>query len=82
MRPAQVEITEGQQMCAICSDVGNGVHFGVITCEGCKVRLFELLLLEDELIATSKSVNTCHYFKSHRLETAATLVSLKLDIAV
>ena len=57
MRPAQVEITEGQQMCAICSDVGNGVHFGVITCEGCKVRLFELLLLEDELIATRMWAN-------------------------
>jgi len=40
VRPAQVEISEGQQMCAICSDVGNGIHFGVITCEGCKVRFF------------------------------------------
>lgn len=49
VRPAQVEITDGQQMCAICSDVGNGIHFGVVTCEGCKVRLFELILLEIEL---------------------------------
>jgi len=51
VRPAQVEITEGQQMCAICSDVGNGIHFGVITCEGCKVRSLELLPFEAELTA-------------------------------
>jgi len=56
VRPAQVEITEGQQMCAICSDVGNGIHFGVITCEGCKVRSLELLLFEDEF-----TMCVCHY---------------------
>lgn len=45
VRPAQVEIIEGQQLCAICSDVGNGIHFGVITCEGCK-KFFRRGLVE------------------------------------
>jgi len=26
-------------MCAVCNDVANGIHFGALTCEGCKVRL-------------------------------------------
>ena len=59
MRPAQVEITEGQQMCAICSDVGNGIHFGVITCEGCKVSSFQVVLFEDEL---NWNVYACEHF--------------------
>lgn len=46
VRPAQVEISEGQQMCAICSDIGNGIHFGVITCEGCKVRSRQVILFK------------------------------------
>ena len=29
--------TEGQQICTVCHDVANGVHFGVVSCEGCKV---------------------------------------------
>ncbi len=40
-RPAKVELTEGQQLCVVCSDVANGVHFGAITCEGCKVFIRE-----------------------------------------
>lgn len=38
VRPAQVKLNEGQQLCVVCSDVGNGVHFGALTCEGCKVK--------------------------------------------
>lgn len=37
-RPERVEAAEGQQLCAVCGDVANGVHFGVVSCEGCKVR--------------------------------------------
>ena len=25
-------------LCEVCSDIANGVHFGVPTCEGCKVK--------------------------------------------
>jgi len=25
--------------CAVCLDVGSGFHYGVYTCEGCKVRM-------------------------------------------
>jgi len=38
VRPTKVEISEGQLLCVVCNDIGNGVHFGAVTCEGCKVR--------------------------------------------
>ena len=37
VHPAYVTATEGQQICTVCHDVANGVHFGVVSCEGCKV---------------------------------------------
>ena len=40
VRPPQVTLSEGQQACVVCGDVGNGIHFGAVTCEGCKVRAF------------------------------------------
>ena len=36
-RPSQVHLIEGQQLCVVCLDLANGVHFGAVTCEGCKV---------------------------------------------
>ena len=39
VRPMHVQLHEGQHMCAVCNDVANGIHFGALTCEGCKVRL-------------------------------------------
>ena len=38
VRPVHVQATEGQQLCVVCKDIGNGIHFGAVTCEGCKVR--------------------------------------------
>jgi len=35
-----VEISEGQLLCVVCNDIGNGVHFGAVTCEGCKVSIY------------------------------------------
>ena len=32
-----VQLHEGQHLCAVCNDVANGIHFGALTCEGCKV---------------------------------------------
>ena len=39
---------EGQQACVVCCDIANGVHFGAITCEGCKVG--------DELVPVRRPV--------------------------
>jgi len=39
VRPAQVQLSAGQQLCVVCHDVANGIHFGAITCEGCKVSI-------------------------------------------
>lgn len=36
VRPLHVEASEGQQLCVVCQDIGNGIHFGAVTCEGCK----------------------------------------------
>ena len=49
VRPMHVQLHEGQHMCAVCNDVANGIHFGALTCEGCKVcsmsiKLYHLLL--------------------------------------
>lgn len=35
-RPECVAAQEGQQLCAVCGDIANGIHFGAVTCEGCK----------------------------------------------
>ncbi|KAL8608283.1 hypothetical protein ACOMHN_042150 [Nucella lapillus] len=35
-KPEAVVPEEGQVLCQVCSDIANGVHFGVTTCEGCK----------------------------------------------
>jgi hypothetical protein len=48
VRPAQVQLSAGQQLCVVCHDVANGIHFGAITCEGCKVSngCFSILIVK------------------------------------
>lgn len=36
-KPVLVQAGEGQELCRVCGDLANGIHFGVFTCEGCKV---------------------------------------------
>ncbi|KAK7504285.1 hypothetical protein BaRGS_00004589, partial [Batillaria attramentaria] len=35
-KPVVVHAGAGQELCRVCGDLANGVHFGVFTCEGCK----------------------------------------------
>jgi len=37
--PTDMEITESETVppCAVCWDKGSGFHYGVYSCEGCKV---------------------------------------------
>ena len=44
VRPDQVKLSDGQQLCVVCQDVANGIHFGAITCEGCKVGRVAFLM--------------------------------------
>ncbi|ESO08930.1 hypothetical protein HELRODRAFT_148333, partial [Helobdella robusta] len=55
--------------CKICSDLGNGVHFGVVTCEGCK-KFYRRALhehrtyvckLEGKCIINPQTRNSCRY---------------------
>ena len=39
-KPESVQPAEGQVLCKVCGDIANGIHFGVNTCEGCKVQFF------------------------------------------
>ena len=59
-KPESIEPEEGQVLCEVCSDIANGVHFGVPTCEGCKVciayQIFGVFLLHR--IATLKPTFT------------------------
>ena len=36
-KPETVQPADGQVLCKVCGDIANGIHFGVNTCEGCKV---------------------------------------------
>ena len=37
-KPEIIQPEEGQELCKVCADIANGIHFGVPTCEGCKVN--------------------------------------------
>lgn len=43
-KPEAVEPAEGQLLCKVCGDIANGVHFGVTTCEGCKVPVILFIM--------------------------------------
>lgn len=34
-----IDAPAGSVMCKVCDDYANGVHFGVTSCEGCKVSI-------------------------------------------
>lgn len=38
-RPMPVISEDGRRACLVCGDTANGLHFGVQTCEGCKVSV-------------------------------------------
>lgn len=46
-KPEVVLAGEGQELCRVCGDLANGLHFGVFTCEGCK-KFFRRALKEHE----------------------------------
>ncbi|XP_076441768.1 uncharacterized protein LOC143280896 [Babylonia areolata] len=68
-KPEVVQAAEGQDLCRVCGDLANGVHFGVITCEGCK-KFFRRGLNEHEsyvcrgsrsCVLNPRNRNNCRY---------------------
>ena len=58
-KPEAVVPGKGQVLCKVCNDIANGIHFGVTTCEGCKVRsvvVFLMVLQSNLLIRTGSAV--------------------------
>jgi hypothetical protein len=47
---------DGRRLCRVCHDEGNGIHFGVYTCEGCKK--FFRRAMEEHGTYQCKNVNT------------------------
>ena len=73
-KPEVVEPGEGQELCRVCRDIANGIHFGVMTCEGCK-KFFRRALKEADLYACKflkrcslnpRNRNSCRYCRYHR----------------
>ena len=56
VRPMHVQLHEGQHMCAVCNDVANGIHFGALTCEGCK-KFFRRGLVEHKTYSCKADMN-------------------------
>ncbi|XP_059140120.1 uncharacterized protein LOC131928196 [Physella acuta] len=68
-KPESVLPLEGQELCRVCGDLANGIHFGVYTCEGCK-KFFRRGLKEHESYACKdqkmcrlnpRNRNNCRY---------------------
>ena len=68
-RPEVVQPLQGQKLCMVCSDIANGIHFGVVSCEGCK-KFFRRSIGEQDKYKcrgqkqcsiNPRSRNTCRY---------------------
>jgi hypothetical protein len=52
--------------CKICDDIASGVHYGVITCEGCKVYFYKIIKFNYKLY---EFLNLKVFFKRSMIKT-------------
>ncbi|KAL8585401.1 hypothetical protein ACOMHN_063179 [Nucella lapillus] len=77
-KPEVVLAEEGQTLCGVCGDLANGMHFGVLTCEGCK-KFFRRGLKEHEsymcrssrnCVLNPRNRNNCRYCRYQKCQAA------------
>lgn len=57
-KPEVVMPPVGKTLCAVCGDIANGLHFGVMTCEGCK-KFFRRSLTEASTYTCKRGQEDC-----------------------
>ncbi|ELU05472.1 hypothetical protein CAPTEDRAFT_119978, partial [Capitella teleta] len=76
------------QMCVVCSDIANGVHFGAITCEGCK-KFFRRGLQEHstysckssrDCVINPRTRNSCRFCRYQKCLSAGMSREGKRDV--
>lgn len=48
-----------RDFCSVCSDKASGFHYGVLSCEGCKVRVYSVITRLHSLCCRASSVVLC-----------------------